>query len=66
MRKDSILAAISALLLAAAMFVLGAVMLADAWGLDINPQIVGGVLITALGFVGLSAILWQFLRKLLD
>ena len=66
MRGESIIAVLAAVLFAVAMFVLGVVMLADEWDLDINVQAIGGGLIAGLGFVGLAAILWHVVRDLME
>lgn len=68
-RRDSALAigsiiAIAALLLA--VLVLGVVIVANERDIDINVPLVSGALLVSLGFVGLCAVLWQSIRRLMD
>jgi hypothetical protein len=56
--------AVSALMVA--VLVLGMVLVADERNIDINAVLIGGVLLVSLGFVGLCAIIWQVVRRLMD
>lgn len=66
MSRDSAVGTLAAASLMLAVVAFGLVVIADEYGFDINVTIVGAILITALGFVGLASIVWQLIRRLMD
>ena len=66
MSRESGIGTIAAACLMLAVFAFGVSVIADEYDFDINLAVMGAILVTALGFVGLSAIVWQLIRRLMD
>lgn len=66
MSRESAIATIAAACLMLAVFAFGVSVIADEYDVRINLTILAAITVAALGFVGLAAIVWQLIRRLMD
>lgn len=64
--RDSMVATIAAAVFFLAILAVGIIIVANELNITVNIALVGGCVLGALGFVGIAAVIWSLIRRLLN